>query len=106
VRLVAVNTGEAVWLMKPRAKKGDVALQWRWLDASGQAIPGGSGHAPIRHDVRPGQRYPFDEWPAPPVVAGRYVLEIGLTSGGVGPFPGGEPARLVVDVTPTAAGRP
>ena len=104
LRLVAVNSGEAVWLTKSRAKKGDVALRWRWLDAAGRAIADGSGHAPIRYDVHPGQRYQFDEWPAPPLDAGRYVLEIGLTSGGAGPFPGGEPLRLAVAVI-SAVGR-
>lgn len=98
LRLVAVNTGKAVWLTKSRAKKGEVALGRRWLDASGQAISDGSGRASIRYDVHPGQRYEFDEWPAPPLAAGRYVLEIGLTSGGAGPFPGDEPLRLVVDI--------
>jgi len=104
LRLVAVNTGKAVWLMKPRGKKGDVALRWRWLDAAGRALDHGAGHAPIRYDVRPGQRYEFDEWPAPPVDAGRYVLEAGLARGGSGAFEGIEPVRLVVEVTPPLTG--
>ena len=30
--------------MKPRAKKGDVGLRWRWLDLAGRAIDvGGAG---------------------------------------------------------------
>jgi hypothetical protein len=108
VRLVAVNTGEAVWLMKPRGERGDVSLRWRWLDAAGRAQTHGAGHAPIRYDVHPGQRYEFDEWPAPPVERGRYVLEIGLAIGGASAFAGGDPARLAVDVVApaTAGARP
>lgn len=107
VKLVATNTGQAVWLTKARSGKGDVALRWRWLDASGRALGEGSGRAPIHHDAHPGQRYEFDEWPAPPVEAGPYVLEIGLTSGGV-PFPRDEPVKLVVEIArpATAAARP
>jgi hypothetical protein len=100
LQLVAVNTGEAVWLMKPRAKKGDVALRWRWLAADGRAMDEGAGLAAIRYDVYPGQRYEFEEWPAAPVDGGRYVLEVGLARGGAGAFPGGEPVRLVIDVAP------
>jgi hypothetical protein len=108
LKVIAINTGEAVWLMKPRGKRGDVALRWRWLDRTERAIDGGAGHAPIRYDVHPGQRYEFDEWPAPPVDPGHYVLEVGLTSGGAGAFAGGEPVRLGVDVAPPvrAAARP
>jgi hypothetical protein len=108
VRLVAVNTGEAVWLMKPRRERGDVSLRWRWLDAAGRTMDPGAGHAPIRYDVHPGQRYEFDVWPAPPVDHGRYVLEIGLATGGAGAFAGGDPVRLAVDVVPpvTAGERP
>ena len=86
--------------MKPRAKKGDVALRWRWLAADGRVMDEGAGLAAIRYDVYPGQRYEFEEWPAAPVDGGRYVLEVGLVSGGAGAFPGGEPVRLVIDVAP------
>ena len=107
LKIVAVNRGGAMWLSKPRAKKGDVALRWRWLDSHGRALDGGAGHAPIRYDVRPGDRYEFDEWPPGPVDAGRYVLEAELVSGGVGGFPDGEGARIAVDVAPLrAAARP
>lgn len=109
LEIAAINTGEAVWLMKPRAKKGDVGLRWRWLDLAGRAIDvGGARHVPIRYDVYPGGRYEFDEWPAPPVDVGQYVLEVGLASGGAGAFAGDEPVRLPVDVAPPlrAAARP
>ena len=108
LKVIAVNAGEVRWLAKPRAKKGDVALHWRWLDRAGRALDSGSGHAPMRYDVDPGGRYEFDEWPPAPVDAGGYVLEAGLTSGGAAAFAGGEPLRLAVDVTPPlkAAARP
>jgi hypothetical protein len=94
LRLVAVNTGGALWSMKPRGKRGDVALRWRWLDAGGRALREGGGQTPLRYDVHAGQGYAFDEWPAPPVDAGSYTLEAELVRGGAGGFPGVEPARL------------
>jgi hypothetical protein len=108
LKVSALNTGQAVWLMKGRGKRGEVALQWRWLDGAGRTLDGGAGHAPIKYDVYPASRYEFDEWPPAPVDAGRYVLEVGLVSGGAGPFAGGEGARIVIDVAPplTAAARP
>ena len=110
VRVAALNRGGSVWLAKARGKRGDVALQWRWLTAEGRAVAGGAGQARIRYDVYPGQRYEFDEWIAAPVDGGRYVLELGLVSGGVGPFAEGDslPATVTVDVgrRPMAAVRP
>ena len=57
---------DAVWLSKPRGKKGDVALEWRWLDATGRPTAESAGRTRIRYDVYPGQSYGFDEWPMPP----------------------------------------
>jgi hypothetical protein len=98
VKLVAINTGGAVWLARPRGKKGDVALGWRWLDASGRATTPAAGQVATRYDVHPGQTYEFDEWVAVPTEAGRYVLELNLVSGGMGPFAIEPPVKLVVDV--------
>ncbi len=105
VKLVAVNTGSAVWLAKGRGKKGDVALEWRWLGAGGRPVGVGRQIA-IRYDVYPGQRYEFDEWAAVPTEAGRYVLELALVSGAMGVFPAETPARLPVEVRATATARP
>lgn len=98
--MAALNTGGSVWLAKARGKRGDVALQWRWLTAEGRVVGGDAGQARIRYDVYPGQRYEFDESIAAPVDGGRYVLELGLVSGGVGPFTAGGnlPAMVTVDV--------
>jgi len=61
----------------------------------------------VHYDVPPGGRYEFDVWPAPPVDAGRYVLEAGLVSGGAGPFSREDGVRLEVEVAPLrAAARP
>jgi hypothetical protein len=100
VRLTARNAGGAVWLTKPRGKKGEVALGWRWLTADGQPLGGGA--VPVRYDVYPGQRYEFDAWITPAVEPGRYRLELGLVSGGVGPFAerGTAPVTVLVDVAP------
>lgn len=108
LRMAAINTGGAVWLTKSRGKKGDVALSWRWLEATGRPIAHGAGLARIRYDVHPGQRYEFDEWPAGPVEAGRYVVEAGLVTGGFGPSAGDAPVRIWVQVeeSATGAGRP
>src|SRR5262249_41314122 len=108
LKVIALNTGEAVWLMKARGKKGDVALAWRWLDPSGRPRSDTTTPAAIRYDVYPGHRYEFDEWPGAPVEPGRYVLELFLVSGGVGAFPVEPPATIAVTVepTPTGAGRP
>jgi hypothetical protein len=99
VTLTARNTGRAVWLVKARGKQGDVWLRWRWVTADNRplALEGGT---PIRYDVLPGARYAFDAWVTPPVVPGRYGLELGLVSGGGGPLGAGgvPPVRLVVDV--------
>jgi hypothetical protein len=110
VRVAVLNTGGAVWLAKGRGKRGDVALYRHWLTADGREVAGGAGQTRIRYDVYPGQRYEFDEWIAGPVDGGRYVLELGLASGGVGPFVtgGGAPVTVTVDVgrRATAAVRP
>ena len=108
VRLVAINTGEAVWLAKSRGKKGEVALAWRWLDATGRPADQEGGQARIRYDVHPGQSYGFDVWLAGPVDPGRYELEVGLVTGGIGPFAADAPVSVGVDVgrAVTAAARP
>lgn len=98
LRIVAANAGDAVWLSKPRGKKGDVALEWRWLDAAGQPAAEGGGRRRIRHDVYPGQGYEFDEWPMAPAEAGRYVLEARLVVEGSGPFVVDPPVRISVEV--------
>jgi hypothetical protein len=98
LHVVAVNTGDAIWLSKGRGKRGAVALEWRWLDATGRALAEGSGRTRLRYEVHPGQSYRFDEWPLPPTAAGRYVLEAGLVVEGVGPFPAEGPLTLAVDV--------
>jgi hypothetical protein len=98
LRIVAVNAGEAVWLSKPRGKKGDVALEWRWLDATGHPAPEGAGRTPLRYDVHPGQSYEFDEWPTVPAEAGRYVLEARLVVEGVGTQASADPpVRIAVE---------
>jgi hypothetical protein len=108
LRVTALNTGEVVWLTKPRGKKGDVALAWRWRDATGQALAHGAGQARVRYDVYPGQGYEFDEWPATPAAPGRYLLEAGLVTGGLGTLAAGAPVSVTVEVGPpsTAAARP
>jgi hypothetical protein len=103
LEVTAINAGEAVWLTKGTGKKGDVALRWRWLDPAGRPMEIGGGQTPIRYDVQPGGRYEFDEWPAPPSEAGRYVLEAGLVSGGAGVFPGDGGVKLEVEVAPLRA---
>ena len=107
LRVVAVNSGGAVWLARPRAKKGDVGLEWVWLDADARPVPESGGRTPVRYDVHPGQRYEFDLWPAAPVRPGAYVLRITLVRGGMGPF-AGDPLNVAVDVRPvaTAGARP
>ena len=79
LRLEAANTGDAVWLAKQRRKRGDVRLRWRWM-RDGHEVAEGSGFAPVRYDVYPGQHYLFDVVIDPPVEPGRYVLEMGLVS--------------------------
>jgi hypothetical protein len=98
VRLVANNTGDAVWLAKPRGKKGHVALEWRWLDASGRTMSGVSRQVAIQYDVHPGQSYEFDEWAAVPTEPGRHVLEVNLVSIGMRAFASEPPARVPVEV--------
>jgi hypothetical protein len=98
LRIVTVNAGDAMWLTKPRGKKGDVWLEWRWLDATDRPAAESAGRTRIRYDVFPGQRYEFDEWPAPPAQAGRYVLEAGLVAEGIGAFAADPPVRLAVEV--------
>lgn len=100
LRVSALNAGGARWLTKARAKKGSVALEWRWLDAGGRATAEGAGRTRIRYDVYPGQSYEFDEWPPSPSEAGRYVLEAGLVVEGVGPFAADPAVRIPVDVGP------
>ncbi len=98
VRLVAINTGDAVWPARPRGKKGHVALEWRWLDAGGRTTSEVSRQVAIQYDVHPGQRYEFDEWAAAPTEPGRHVLEINLVRVGLGAFPAEPPARVAVEV--------
>ena len=98
VRLVAINTGDAVWPARPRGKKGNVALEWRWLDASGRTTSGVSRGVAIQYDVYPGQRYEFDEWAVAPIEPGRHVLEVNLVRVGLGAFAAEPPARVAVEV--------
>jgi hypothetical protein len=98
LRLVALNTGGAVWLAKGRGKKGSVALEWRWLDAAGRPRAEGGGRTRIRYDVHPGASYEFAEWPMAPAEPGRYVVEAGLVVEGVGPFAAEPPVRTAVEV--------
>ena len=100
LRIVAVNAGDALWLSKPRGKKGDVGLEWRWLDATGRPAAERTGRIRIRYDVYPGQSYEFDEWPTPPTQAGRYVLEAGLVAEGIGALGADPPVRMAVEVGP------
>lgn len=106
VKLVAVNTGSAIWLARGRGKKGDVALEWRWLDPRGRPVAGVGRRVAIGYDVYPGQRYEFDEWAAVPTEAGPYVVELGLVSGAMGAFAVEPPAKLAVEVRATGAARP
>ncbi len=98
VRLVAINTGDAVWPARPHRKKGNVVLEWRWLDASGRTTSGVSRQMAIQYDVHPGQRYEFDEWAAAPIEPGRHVLEVNLVRVGLGAFATEPPARVPVEV--------
>ena len=100
VKLIALNEGRAVWLTKARSKKGNVVLEWRWAAAGGREISQAGGQAHVRYDVYPGDSYEFDEWVQPPVEPGRYALELGLTSVGIGRFTanGSRPLTVVVDV--------
>jgi len=106
VTLVAVNTGSGVWLAKGKGKRGDVALEWRWLDAAGRPTAGVGRRVAIRYDVYPGQRYEFDEWAAVPAAAGHYVVELGLVSGAMGAFAAEPATQLAVEIRATASARP
>ena len=106
VKLVAVNTGSAVWLAKGRGKRGDVVLEWRWLDTAGRPMAGVGRQVTIRYDVYPGQRYELDEWAAVPAAAGRYLVELYLVNGGMGAFAAEPPVRLDVETRATATARP
>jgi hypothetical protein len=104
LRIVAVNASGAVWLSKAGGKKGNVALEWRWLDAAGRPAAESAGRTGIRYDVYPGQSYELDEWPMSPAEAGRYVLEAGLVAEGISAFATDPPVRIAVEVGRPAAG--
>jgi hypothetical protein len=95
----ARNSGGALWLTRARHGYGEVRFAWRWAPEGG-APPLVQGAERIRYDVVPGQTYSTELSIDTPGSPGRYTLEVGLVSEGVGAFDevGTPVARFTVDV--------
>lgn len=102
LRLVAVNTGGAVWLARTPDYRGAVRLGWRWFENE-EHVATPLERVDLDHPVFPGERYAFEVSLAVPSRPGEYELEVGLVAELITWFShagGGAPLRFRVRVVP------